>query len=107
MAVQALMQKQVSRIVLARPAVEAGEKLGFLPGDLQDKVDPYLRPLYDALFDLIDAERVTKLLGEARHRSRPARFHAGQSTSFAQQNSHADRLARNGQLESRRFGHRL
>jgi len=54
MAVQALMQKQVNRIVLARPAVEAGEKLGFLPGDLQDKVDPYLRPLYDALFDLID-----------------------------------------------------
>ena len=52
------MQKQVNRIVLARPAVEAGEKLGFLPGDLQDKVDPYLRPLYDALFDLIDYERV-------------------------------------------------
>ena len=49
MAVQALMQKRVNRIVLARPAVEAGEKLGFLPGDLQDKVDPYLRPLYDAL----------------------------------------------------------
>ena len=62
MAVQALMQKQVNRIVLARPAVEAGERLGFLPGDLQDKVDPYLRPLYDALFDLIDYERVTRLL---------------------------------------------
>src|ERR687893_608096 len=62
MAIQALTQKQVSRIVLARPAVEAGERLGFLPGDLQEKVDPYLRPLYDALFDLIDAERVTKLL---------------------------------------------
>ena len=62
MAVQALMQKQVNRIVLARPAVEAGEKLGFLPGDLQDKVDPYLRPLYDALFDLMDYERVTRLL---------------------------------------------
>jgi len=62
MAVQALMQKQVNRIVLARPAVEAGEKLGFLPGDLQEKVDPYLRPLYDALFDLVDYERVTRLL---------------------------------------------
>ena len=62
MAVQSLMQKQVNRIVLARPAVEAGEKLGFLPGDLQDKVDPYLRPLYDALFDLIDYERATRLL---------------------------------------------
>ncbi|HMY76284.1 MAG TPA: PhoH family protein, partial [Blastocatellia bacterium] len=54
MAVQYLMSKRVNRIVLARPAVEAGEKLGFLPGDLQDKVDPYLRPLYDALFDLMD-----------------------------------------------------
>jgi phosphate starvation-inducible protein PhoH len=47
---------------LTRPAVEAGERLGFLPGDLQDKVDPYLRPLYDALFDLVDNERVTKML---------------------------------------------
>src|SRR5256714_887651 len=62
MAVQALMQKQVNRIVLARPAVEAGEKLGFLPGGLQEKVDPYLRPLYDALFDLVDYERGTRLL---------------------------------------------
>ena len=52
MAVQALFSKQVNRIILTRPAVEAGERLGFLPGDLQDKVDPYLRPLYDALFDL-------------------------------------------------------
>src|SRR5262249_40945296 len=62
MAVQALMQKQVNRIVLARPAVEAGEKLGFLPGDLQEKVDPYLRPLYDAPFDLVGYERGTRLL---------------------------------------------
>src|SRR5260370_24970658 len=56
------MQRQVKRIPQARPAVEAGEKLGFLPGDLQEKVDPYLRPLYDALFDLVDYERVTRLL---------------------------------------------
>lgn len=56
MAVQAFRQKQVSRIILTRPAVEAGEKLGFLPGDLQQKVDPYLRPLYDALFDMLGAE---------------------------------------------------
>src|SRR5438093_10065104 len=62
MAVQALWAKNVNRIILTRPAVEAGEKLGFLPGDLQDKVDPYLRPLYDALFDLADYEKVTKLL---------------------------------------------
>jgi phosphate starvation-inducible PhoH-like protein len=56
MAVSALKNKDVSRIVLTRPAVEAGEKLGFLPGDLQDKVDPYLRPLYDALYDLLSIE---------------------------------------------------
>ena len=62
MAVAALLNKRVSRIVLTRPAVEAGEHLGFLPGTLQEKVDPYLRPLYDALFDMIDAERVEKFL---------------------------------------------
>jgi len=62
MAVAALLNKQVSRIVLTRPAVEAGEHLGFLPGTLQQKIDPYLRPLYDALFDMIDAEKVEKLL---------------------------------------------
>ncbi len=79
MAVQALMQKQVTRIVLARPAVEAGEKLGFLPGDLQDKVDPYLRPLYDALFDLIDAERVTKLLEKRIIEVAPLAFMRGRA----------------------------
>jgi phosphate starvation-inducible protein PhoH and related proteins len=57
MAINAFLKKQVSRIVLARPAVEAGEKLGFLPGDLYEKVNPYLRPLYDALFDMMDAEK--------------------------------------------------
>ena len=56
------MNKQVARIVLTRPAVEAGERLGFLPGTLQEKVDPYLRPLYDALYDMLDSERVEKLL---------------------------------------------
>lgn len=62
MAVSAYLSKRVSRIVLTRPAVEAGEHLGFLPGTLQEKVDPYLRPLYDALFDMIDAEKVEKLV---------------------------------------------
>jgi len=61
MAVVAYKSKQVSKIILTRPAVEAGEKLGFLPGDLQDKVDPYLRPLYDALFDFFGAETYQKL----------------------------------------------
>lgn len=62
MAVKAFKARQVSRIILTRPAVEAGEKLGFLPGDLQNKVDPYLRPLYDALFDMLGAETYQKLL---------------------------------------------
>jgi phosphate starvation-inducible PhoH-like protein len=83
LAVQALMQKQVNRIVLARPAVEAGEKLGFLPGDLQEKVDPYLRPLYDALFDLIDYERVTKLLEKQVIEVAPLAFMRGRTLSDA------------------------
>ncbi len=62
MAAAALMAKKVSRIVLVRPAVEAGERLGFLPGSLQEKVDPYLRPLYDALYDLLDPQKVDKML---------------------------------------------
>src|ERR1700724_3414964 len=62
MAISALLNKQVNRIILARPAVEAGERLGFLPGTLQEKIDPYLRPLYDALYDLLDQERVDKMI---------------------------------------------
>lgn len=62
MAVSALLNKKVSRILLTRPAVEAGEKLGFLPGTLQEKVDPYLRPLYDALYEMVEADKVEKLL---------------------------------------------
>src|ERR1700676_3876459 len=62
MAISALIGKKVSRIILTRPAVEAGERLGFLPGTLQEKVDPYLRPLYDALYDMLESERVEKLL---------------------------------------------
>jgi phosphate starvation-inducible PhoH-like protein len=62
MGVSALINKQVARIILTRPAVEAGERLGFLPGTLQEKVDPYLRPLYDALYDMLESERVEKLL---------------------------------------------
>ena len=62
MAVSALLDKKVNRIVLARPAVEAGERLGFLPGDLAEKVNPYLRPLYDALFDMIDFDKASALI---------------------------------------------
>jgi phosphate starvation-inducible protein PhoH and related proteins len=62
MAISALQAKRVNRIILARPAVEAGERLGFLPGTLQDKIDPYLRPLYDALYDLLEPEKVDRYL---------------------------------------------
>jgi phosphate starvation-inducible PhoH-like protein len=62
MAISALVSKRVNRIILARPAVEAGERLGFLPGTLQDKIDPYLRPLYDALYDMLDPEKVDRYL---------------------------------------------
>jgi phosphate starvation-inducible PhoH-like protein len=62
MAVQALQAKQVNRIILTRPAVEAGERLGFLPGDLMAKVDPYMRPLFDALYDMVDNEAAARLL---------------------------------------------
>jgi phosphate starvation-inducible PhoH-like protein len=83
LAVQSLFNKQVDRIILTRPAVEAGEKLGFLPGDLQDKVDPYLRPLYDALFDLVDAERVTKMLEKRIIEVAPLAFMRGRTLNNA------------------------
>jgi phosphate starvation-inducible PhoH-like protein len=62
MAISALLSKRVNRIILARPAVEAGERLGFLPGTLQEKIDPYLRPLYDALYDMLEPEKVDRYL---------------------------------------------
>ena len=83
LAVHALFQKKVSRIILTRPAVEAGERLGFLPGDLQDKVDPYLRPLYDALFDLVDSERVTKMLEKRVIEIAPLAFMRGRTLADA------------------------
>ncbi len=78
-AIWALLAKQVRRIVLARPAVEAGERLGFLPGTLQQKVDPYLRPLYDALHDLLDAERVERCLANGSIEVAPLAFMRGRS----------------------------
>lgn len=78
-AISALVSKQVRRIVLARPAVEAGERLGFLPGTLQQKVDPYLRPLYDALQDLLDAERVERNLANGSIEVAPLAFMRGRS----------------------------
>ncbi len=83
MAVSALMAKRVSRIILVRPAVEAGERLGFLPGSLQEKVDPYLRPLYDALYDLLDQEKVDKLLERNVIEVAPLAFMRGRTLSDA------------------------
>jgi phosphate starvation-inducible protein PhoH and related proteins len=78
-AVAFLLAKKVTRIILARPAVEAGEKLGFLPGDLQEKVNPYLRPLYDALYDMLDAERVQRLLERGTIEIAPIAFMRGRT----------------------------
>ena len=83
MAVAAINAKRVSRIVLVRPAVEAGERLGFLPGTLQEKVDPYLRPLYDALYDLLDPERVEKMLEKNVIEVAPLAFMRGRTLNDA------------------------
>src|SRR5580698_9507587 len=83
MAVAAINAKRVSRIVLVRPAVEAGERLGFLPGTLQEKIDPYLRPLYDALYDLLDPERVDKMLEKNIIEVAPLAFMRGRTLSDA------------------------
>jgi phosphate starvation-inducible PhoH-like protein len=83
MAVAAINAKKVSRIVLVRPAVEAGERLGFLPGTLQEKVDPYLRPLYDALYDLLDPERVDKMLEKNIIEVAPLAFMRGRTLNDA------------------------
>jgi phosphate starvation-inducible PhoH-like protein len=83
MAVSALVAKKVSRIILVRPAVEAGERLGFLPGSLQEKVDPYLRPLYDALYDLLDPMKVDKLLESNVIEVAPLAFMRGRTLSDA------------------------
>lgn len=82
-AVSFLVNKRVTRIILARPAVEAGEKLGFLPGDLQEKVNPYLRPLYDALYDMLDAERVERLLERGVIEVAPIAFMRGRTLAHA------------------------
>ena len=79
MAISALLDKKVNRIVLARPAVEAGEKLGFLPGDLSEKVNPYLKPLYDALFDMIDFDKASALINKGVIEVAPLAFMRGRT----------------------------
>ncbi|WP_423859192.1 PhoH family protein, partial [Arachnia propionica] len=82
-AVQALQSKQVSRIILTRPAIEAGERLGFLPGTLNDKIDPYLRPLYDALHDMVEADSVPKLLTSGTIEVAPLAYMRGRTLNSA------------------------
>jgi len=79
MAVSALLTKQVNRIILARPAVEAGERLGFLPGTLQEKIDPYMRPLYDALYDMLDADKLERFLEKGIIEVAPLAFMRGRT----------------------------
>ena len=79
MAINSFLKKKVSRIVLARPAIEAGEKLGFLPGDMFEKVNPYLRPLYDALFDMMDAEKASRLIERGVIEIAPLAFMRGRT----------------------------
>ncbi|HDQ02973.1 MAG TPA: PhoH family protein [Deltaproteobacteria bacterium] len=79
MAVSYLLEKKIQRIILARPAVEAGEKLGFLPGDMAEKVNPYLRPLYDALYDMIDMERAGALISKGLIEVAPLAFMRGRT----------------------------
>jgi phosphate starvation-inducible PhoH-like protein len=82
-AVQMLIQGQVARLILSRPAVEAGERLGFLPGDMKEKVDPYLRPLYDALYDMLPAEQVERRIASGEIEIAPIAFMRGRTLSDA------------------------
>ena len=83
MAVSALRESQVERLILTRPAVEAGEKLGFLPGDLQEKVDPYLRPLYDALYDMVEYDKLQRLFQQRAVEVAPLAYMRGRTLSNA------------------------
>ena len=83
MAVSAFVNKEVNRIILTRPAVEAGEKLGFLPGDLSQKVDPYLRPLLDALYDMMDFEKASRLIDRNAIEVAPLAFMRGRTLNDA------------------------
>ena len=83
LAVQALLEDKVERIILTRPAVEAGEKLGFLPGDLQQKVDPFLRPLYDALYEFIEAAKIPDLMERGKIEIAPLAYMRGRTLANA------------------------
>jgi phosphate starvation-inducible protein PhoH and related proteins len=98
-AVQALMAKQVNRLILTRPAVEAGEKLGFLPGTLSEKIDPYLRPLYDALYEMIDAEQIGRMMERGTIEVAPLAYMRGRSQPYDRQVLTPDGFRPIGSLE--------
>jgi len=83
MAVSAFVSRQVNRIILTRPAVEAGEKLGFLPGDLKEKIDPYLRPLFDALYEMMDFEKAARLIDRGAIEIAPLAYMRGRTLNDA------------------------
>jgi phosphate starvation-inducible protein PhoH len=107
LAVAALQDRQVARIILTRPAVEAGERLGFLPGDLLAKVDPYLRPLFDALYDMLDAERPEHVHGARHGRGRAAGLHARSSAAALERRVDAERFSADRESAGRRPRHRV
>ena len=107
MAVQALQAKEVERIILTRPAVEAGERLGFLPGDLMAKVDPYLRPLYDALYDMVEPEGAQQLLERGTVEVAPLALHARSGAAGRPQGPDALGVAADRRARGRRPRRRL
>ena len=106
-AVNALQTKQVSRIILTRPAVEAGERLGFLPGTLSEKIDPYLRPLYDALYDMMDPELIPKLMSAGVIEVAPLAYMRGRAQPIVHKSLDSQRLSANRRNADRRFRDRL
>jgi phosphate starvation-inducible PhoH-like protein len=98
-AVQALIEKQVNRLILTRPAVEAGEKLGFLPGTLSEKIDPYLRPLYDALYEMIDAEQIGRMMERGTIEVAPLAYMRGRAQPYDRQVLTPDGFRPIGSLE--------
>ena len=106
-AVQALQSKQVNRIILTRPAVEAGERLGFLPGTLYEKIDPYLRPLYDALHDMLDPDSIPRLMAAGTIEVAPLAYMRGRRQPLFTKVLTPDGLAPHRRPPGRRPGHRL
>ena len=106
-AVNALQSKQVTRIILTRPAVEAGERLGFLPGTLSEKIDPYLRPLYDALHDMMDPESIPKLMNAGIIEVAPLAYMRGRAQPVSDQGIDTERFSGDRRPQGRRFRGRV